>query len=208
MTRADGIAELILGVDVGTSAVKVVAFAPGSSWRCSAQRDLEVVSPEPGHQVQDPDALLVALAETLAEVVQACGPAEVIGLSIAAAMHGLVALDAERRPLTPLITWADTRAADEAVELHRSGRAADLQRLTGTPVHPMSPLTKLLWFARRAPSAAAAARDRWLRRSCNCDLAAAIARSISSTADSASASSTGSSAVNVIVDASPMQLCM
>lgn len=158
MTRADGIAELILGVDVGTSAVKVVAFAPGSSWRCSAQRDLEVVSPEPGHQVQDPDALLVALAETLAEVVQACGPAEVIGLSIAAAMHGLVALDAERRPLTPLITWADTRAADEAVELHRSGRAADLQRLTGTPVHPMSPLTKLLWFARRAPSAAAAAR--------------------------------------------------
>ena len=158
MAGADAPSELILGVDVGTSGVKVVAFAPGSSWRCSAQRDLTMGSPEPGHRVQDPDAVLAALAETLTEVVRGCGRAEIIGLSVSSAMHGLIALDADHRPLTPLITWADTRAADEATELHRSGRAAELERLTGTPVHPMSPLAKLLWFARHAPGATSTVR--------------------------------------------------
>lgn len=142
---------VIIGVDVGTTAVKVVAFSLGSSWRSSARRDLSLASPEPGWMVQDPEAVLVAVAEALTEVVGFCGSAEIIGLSVGTAMHGLAGLDSDHRPLTQLITWADTRATDEVSELQRSGLAGEIHRATGTPVHPMTPLAKLLWFARHDP---------------------------------------------------------
>jgi gluconokinase len=107
-----------------------------------------MLQPAPGQQVQDPATIITAAAEAVREVVAACGSAEVVAVSLSAAMHGLVGFDADRRPLTPLITWADARSRAEARELHRSGQAAGLHAATGVPVHPMSPLTKLMWFAR------------------------------------------------------------
>ena len=74
-------------------------------------------------------------------------------------MHGLIALDGDGKPLTPLVTWADSRAREQAAELRASGQARELHRRGGTPVHPMTPLTKLLWFARHEPETFAAARS-------------------------------------------------
>jgi gluconokinase len=64
-------------------------------------------------------------------------------------MHGLIALDKDMTPITPLITWADGRAASEARALHDSGLARRLQSAGGAPVHPMTPLVKIMWFAHR-----------------------------------------------------------
>ena len=61
-------------------------------------------------------------------------------------MHGLVALDASGSPLTPLITWADTRAAAQARALTQRRDGLDIYHRTGTPLHPMSQLAKLMWF--------------------------------------------------------------
>jgi hypothetical protein len=61
-----------------------------------------------------------------------------MAISVGTAMHGLLALDEEGHPLTPLVTWADDRASDQAWQLHLSGQAADLQRVSGAPVHPMT----------------------------------------------------------------------
>jgi gluconokinase len=156
-----GSAEVIIGVDVGTTAVKVAAFdvhgAPGQL--PTAEREYPLQQPEPGWQVQDPLAVLSAIDAALSECVGLCGDARVLGLSICTAMHGLIGLDAQLRPLTPLVTWADSRAGDQARELRRQGRALDLLRVTGTPVHPMSPLVKLLWFRQHAPELAH--RVRW-----------------------------------------------
>ena len=83
---------------------------------------------------------------------------QVLAISLSAAMHGLIALDARLQPLTPLITWADARARDQARALRRSGQAAELHARTGVPVHPMSPLTKL--HVVRAPRPARPWRQR------------------------------------------------
>ena len=100
--------------------------------------------------------MLAAIADALAECVNAVGSAEVIAISVSAAMHGLIALDGDLHPLTSLITWADARAREEALLLRRSN--AGLHALTGTPVHPMTPLCKLLWFAHHQPRLLASAR--------------------------------------------------
>ncbi|PVU81143.1 sugar kinase [Cellulomonas sp. WB94] len=151
-------AEVIIGLDVGTTAAKVVAFGLGSPWRHTAIREYPLVQPAPGWQVQDPQAIAAAVQGALAECVDAVGGSSVVALSVSAAMHGLIGLDAKLRPLTPLVTWADARARDEARSLRESGLAGALYRTSGTPVHPMSPLTKLMWFSAHEPQLCATVR--------------------------------------------------
>ena len=139
-------AEVILGLDVGTTGVKAVAFGLESSWRSVALREYPLLEPAEGQAVQDPATVLAAVADALHACAAASAAAQVIAVSISAAMHGLLALDPELRPLTQLITWADARAGDEALSLREA--RIDLHALTGTPVHPMTPLSKLLWFSR------------------------------------------------------------
>ncbi len=151
--------DVVIGLDVGTTAVKAVAFSPGSAWRATALREYPLCEPRPGWQVQDPDAVVAATLEALRECVLATAGASVTAVSVGTAMHGLLALDRQNRPITPLLTWADSRATGQARWLRESGLAPELHRVTGTPVHPMSPLTKLMWFA--ASDERTCAEARW-----------------------------------------------
>jgi gluconokinase len=151
-------AEVIVGLDVGTTSVKAVAFGIGTSWRRVAIREYPLLHPAPGEQVQDPAVILAAVQAALAECLAATPDSRVLAIAVSAAMHGLIALDKQQRPLTPLITWADARGRDEARALHSSGQAQSLQAITGAPVHPMTPLVKLRWFARHDRTTWTAAR--------------------------------------------------
>ncbi|WP_436791832.1 gluconokinase [Yinghuangia sp. YIM S10712] len=144
--------EVVIGLDVGTTAVKAVAFGVDAPWR-----HLAVCEIDPG-PVQDTARIAAAITKSIAQCVYACADARVLAVSVSTAMHGLIALDADMRPLTPLLTWADGRAADQARKLHTSGQAAELHRVSGTPVHPMTPLAKLLWFREHDPDLWARAR--------------------------------------------------
>ena len=75
-----------------------------------------------------------------------------MAISISTAMHGLLGLDAQYRTLTPLVTWADSRRREEAVNSSTGWRWSCCR--SGTPVHPMSPLVKLVWFSRHEPELA------------------------------------------------------
>lgn len=151
-------AQVVLGVDLGTTAAKVVAFGIGSPWRHVAVREYPLLEPEPGHQVQNPETVVAACVSAMTECASAATGAEVVAVSLSTAMHGLIGLDRDLRPLTPLLTWADARASDMARELRTSDLGPLLHQTTGTPVHPMSPLTKLAWFARHDTTTAAAVR--------------------------------------------------
>jgi gluconokinase len=69
-----------------------------------------------------------------------------------------VGLDAQGRALTPLVTWGDMRATEQAERLR--AEHPELHDRTGTPLHPMSPLPKLVWFAEHEPETFSAVR-RW-----------------------------------------------
>jgi gluconokinase len=149
---------VVIGLDVGTTGVKAAAFCLDLPWSSVAIREYPLLQPARDEEVQDPATILTASGEALAECVAAVGGAEVLAISVSAGMHGLMALDAQRRPLTQLVTWADARSREEARGLRQSGQAAELQAITGAPVHPMTPLTKLMWFRRHDPQTWAAAR--------------------------------------------------
>ena len=151
-------AKVVLGLDVGTTAAKVSAFALGGGWRGGAANEYPLQQPQPGWEVQDPEVMWRALREGLAEVAALLGEASVVGIGVSTAMHGLIGLDAEHRAITPLLTWADSRAAEQAMALRGTELGRRLHHTSGTPVHSMSHLTKLLWYGEHEPDLLASAR--------------------------------------------------
>jgi gluconokinase len=96
--------QVVIGLDVGTTAVKAVAFGLDSDWRRMAIREYPLLAPAPGRHEQDPKTILTATTAALTDCVDAVGDAEVLAISLSAAMHGLIALDATMHPITPLVT--------------------------------------------------------------------------------------------------------
>ncbi|HEV7752281.1 MAG TPA: gluconokinase [Baekduia sp.] len=150
----------VLGIDIGTTSAKAGAFDADGNETGAAETAYPLLEPQPGWAVQDPavvvDAVVGVIRTALADA-SAAGVA-VAGLSFSTALHSLVGLDEHDRAITPLLTWADQRAAPQAERL-RAERPY-LHGLTGTPLHPMSPLTKLVWFREQEPELFARAR-RW-----------------------------------------------
>lgn len=144
-------AEGVVGLDVGTTAVKAGLYTPAGEEVAVASRDHPLRSPAQGWAEQDPDEVLAATVNVLAEVADAARGAgtDIRGVSVSTPMHGLLGLDADGHPLTPVVTWADTRARDDADALRADHM--DVYRRTGTPLHPMAPLAKLRWFHRERP---------------------------------------------------------
>jgi gluconokinase len=151
-------ARVVIGLDVGTTAAKVSAFALGGGWRRSAVNEYPLQQPQPGWEVQDPEVMWRAVRAGLAEIAAEIGPATVVGIGVSTAMHGLIGLDERRRPITPLLTWADSRAAAQAMRLRDTEQGRRLHHTSGTPIHSMSHVTKLLWFAENDPQTFESAR--------------------------------------------------
>ena len=161
MTAARAHRESIIGLDVGTSRVKAVAFVLDTHVRVIAEADQHLHSPGGNRQIQKPDDVVLAVRKALRDCVVQLGGSPVVAISVATAMHGLIGLDDTGSPLTPVVTWADSRAIDEAVALRALSDGEELYRATGVPIHPMSPLVKLRWFAAHEPELFAATRQ-WI----------------------------------------------
>ena len=145
---------VFVGVDIGTTSTKTLAYGPDGGILAEESRDYPLRSPKPGYAEQDPDEIFEAVMDSLANVVATLKKreaGEVSCVSFSAAMHSLLALDDNGKPLTASLTYADNRAARQSERIRDELGGPEIHRRTGTPVHPMSPLTKLLWFKEEAP---------------------------------------------------------
>jgi gluconokinase len=146
--------DVVIGIDTGTTATKAIAAGMDAEVRASASVHYPLSVPGPGRAELDPGQLRDAATEALVDVAKQCrdNGDRVVAVSLSAFLHALVPMDADGSPLGPLVTWADARAGAQSQELVSSGRAKALQARTGTPVHPMSPLTKLAWWKANDPA--------------------------------------------------------
>ncbi len=139
----------LLGLDVGTTAVKGVVIAADGTLLARAQSDYSFATPRPGWAEQDPEDWWRAAQAVLGQLNSAAGPVAAIGLS--GQMHGLVALDRADRVLAPAILWNDQRTAAECSEIEASLGLVRLIGLTGNRALPGFTAPKLLWLRRREP---------------------------------------------------------
>ncbi len=102
----------ILALDVGTSSTRALLFdATGNTLSSAlAQRPYKLTISNEGEVSVDPDALVAVVDQTIDDVLEMAGPlATHIGaVAIDTFWHGLMGVDADNRPLTPLILWEYT----------------------------------------------------------------------------------------------------
>lgn len=139
---------VIIGVDIGTTSTKTMAYDENDNILAKTEQEYPLYSLHNTWKEQDPEDIFQAVVTTLSHVAgMVTGQGSTIsGVGFSAAMHSLIAVGPHGERLTRVLTWADQRAEAESEELKESGVGHQIYLRTGTPIHPMSPLTKLLWF--------------------------------------------------------------
>jgi sugar (pentulose or hexulose) kinase len=146
------VTELLLGIDVGTSACKATLVDTDGIEVAHGQAPTPW-QPVPTGAQADPDALLAAVASAVAEALAHGPEGRVAGIGVTSVAETGMLLDATGRVLHPAVAWHDSRGADEARALERD--LPDFSERTGLPASALCSLAKLKHLA--IPGAA-----RWL----------------------------------------------
>jgi xylulokinase len=136
----------LVGLDVGTTGVKALALSLDGAVIGRAEEEYPLSMPRPGWAEQDPEDWVRAAEEALRRL-----GAESARVGLSGQMHGLVALDADRRVLRPAILWNDQRTAAECAEIEERIGLVRLIELTGNRALPGFTAPKLLWLRRHEP---------------------------------------------------------
>ncbi|WP_295746440.1 gluconokinase [uncultured Limosilactobacillus sp.] len=142
-----------LGVDVGTTTTRAVVYDQTARKIQEASQTYPLYRQADGMAEQEPRQLVNAVVDVINEVVAAADltPNEIKAVGFSSSNQSVILLDDHYQPLTRVITWADTRAARVAKRVQQSLTAQPLYSRTGTPIHPMSPLIKLMWLQEAHP---------------------------------------------------------
>ena len=146
------LSQYVIGVDIGTTSTKAVLFQTNGLVMDSAYEFYPLIKEKPEFAEQELSAIYQAVLSTIKQVVANTKvPAEqIVNVSFSSAMHSLILMDDNNLPLTRSITWADNRAIHYAEQL-KLGNGSEIYQRTGTPIHPMSPLCKIMWFKEQEP---------------------------------------------------------
>lgn len=148
---------LLLGIDIGTSSVKVAVVDPATQRTLVTAQypdaEAPILSRQPGWAEQSPEAWWDAVKQAIGKAHASGGydPQDIAAIGIAYQMHGLVLVDKDQRVLRDSIIWCDSRAvpygerAFAAIGVERS-----LAHLLNSPGNFTA--AKLAWVKEQEPA--------------------------------------------------------
>ncbi|MBO5069955.1 MAG: xylulokinase [Roseburia sp.] len=137
---------LYIGIDLGTSAVKLVLMDEQGNVLRSTARVYPLYFPKPGWSEQDPAEWWEAVVKAMRELTANCDKERIRGIGVCGQMHGLIALDKQGRVLRPAILWNDGRTTQEVTLLNQTIGKETLHELTGNIAFAGFTAPKLLWM--------------------------------------------------------------
>lgn len=145
--------DYFIGVDIGTTSTKAIVFSATGNVKGMANHGYPLLVPQPGWAEQNPNAIFQAVIAAIRDAIAQSGVlrSQIAAVSFSGAMHSVIAIDAKGEPLHHAIIWADNRSVPQTTRLKQDGSGHALYRKTGTPIHPMSPLSKLMWMREESP---------------------------------------------------------
>jgi xylulokinase len=143
--------DLLLGVDLGTTACKVTVVASDLAASSISSPPYPISTPHRDWAEQDPRAWGEAVDTTVQYALDSvgAGPRDHVTLAITGQMHSLVLMDGDGNPSRPAILWADRRATAECTMIEN--RVPNVAAITGNPPLPAFTLPQLLWVRRHEP---------------------------------------------------------
>ncbi|QLK86437.1 gluconokinase [Staphylococcus sp. 17KM0847] len=145
--------KYMIGIDIGTTSTKAVLYKEDGTVLDKAQQEYPLLTPTIDTSEEDPDVILAAVIKTVKDVMVHHNVQEeqVMFLAFSAQMHSLILMDQHHQLLTNSITWADNRARFAAETLKQQYDGQAIYKRTGTPIHAMSPLSKIWWLKQENP---------------------------------------------------------
>lgn len=146
----------MLGVDIGTTSTKAVLFTEQGEIIHQENIGYPLSTPDISTAEQDPEEIYEAVVQAISRTMtlSRISQDKLLFVSFSSAMHSVIAMDENDEPLTQCITWADNRSEAWARKIKIELNGHEVYKRTGTPIHPMSPLSKIAWIVHDRPEIA------------------------------------------------------
>ncbi|MCL4562760.1 MAG: gluconokinase [Chloroflexi bacterium] len=155
----------VLALDVGTSSTRAMLFDRQSRALegVTARREYTFTTRPDGTEETDPDRLMEQIWECIDELMAKAKPSThgIVGVAVDTFVANVMAIDEAGKPITSLISYADTRPTPEAAELRQRFDEEAVHQRTGVYFHPSYVPARFLWFAKHQPAVHQNAR-RWI----------------------------------------------
>ena len=142
---------LYIGVDLGTSAVKLLLMEADGTIRNIVSREYPVYLPQPGWAQQEPEDWFRETLAGIDELLKDADRDKVAGISFGGQMHGLVTLDADDNVIRPAILWNDGRSSKETEYLNTVIGKDKLSDYTANIAFAGFTAPKILWMKENEP---------------------------------------------------------
>lgn len=144
----------ILGVDLGTTAIKTAVFDEKGK-ECGAKTvEYTLETPQPGYAELDAQKYIdtfILASKTAMERAKVCSD-DIISVGMSAQGETTICLDENYQPIRPAIVWMDIRAAQEAETIEKAIGKENIQKHTGQPgMDAIWPASKILWLKKNEP---------------------------------------------------------
>ena len=142
---------LYIGVDLGTSAVKLLLMDEKGDIKKIVSKEYPLYFPHPGWSEQHPEDWFTQSVEGIKELTSECDKSQVAGISFGGQMHGLVILDKDDQVIRPAILWNDGRTTEETDYLNNEIGKETLSKYTANIAFTGFTAPKILWVKKNEP---------------------------------------------------------
>lgn len=142
---------LYIGVDLGTSSVKMLLMDEEGNIKSIVTREYPLYFPKTGWSEQNPEDWYSALVDGIKELTKDCNKDEIEGISFSGQMHGMVILDENDNVIRPAILWNDGRTQAECDYLNNEIGREKISSYTANMALTGFTAPKLLWVRKHEP---------------------------------------------------------
>lgn len=142
---------LFVGIDLGTSAVKLLLMNEKGEIQKIANREYPLYFPYPGWSEQNPTDWYDKTIDGLKELLSECDKSRVAGISFGGQMHGLVVLDEKDEVIRPAILWNDGRTEKQVEYLNQQIGKDKISQYTANIAFAGFTAPKILWMREEEP---------------------------------------------------------
>src|SRR5713101_9634793 len=144
-------ASYVLGIDVGTTALKAIALERDRGIVAQVERAHELLSPHPGWAEEDPERWWTTTVEALRELLAAVPAGDVIAIGVSGMVPAMVLLDSSGQPLRASIQQNDARSIVEVNELRDTVNLDEFFTITGGVPNQQNIDPRWRWLRRHEP---------------------------------------------------------
>jgi xylulokinase len=138
--------SIYLGLDLGTTVLKVVAMDDNGKILASVNKELLISSPKKEWAEEHPQEWWSTFIELIQRIESRIDLKDVKGLALSGQMHGLVTYDKDFEVLRPAIIWADKRSSAEVEHAIKTIGIKKIYDVTGNPIFTGFLLPSLAWL--------------------------------------------------------------